>query len=256
MRFPRLTLPALLLAVALTPAAAAAQGAAKLAPAKPYKAIAVQVPPPVNDPSFDAFRKDLAGIAQRKDRAALARVVVPKGFFWESEGGKGPDPKKSGVDNLAAALGLDSQDGSGWEALAAVAAEPSAAPDSQRKGVLCSPAMPEINDKEFEDLTKATQTDASEWAYVTKPGTEMRAGPQPDAAVVEKLSPTVIRVLLEESPAAAVLGGDALRVVAPDGKTGYVPANSLGSLASDQVCYLRDANGWKIAGVYGGGDQQ
>src|SRR5690348_5623653 len=57
------------------PQAPAAQAPAP-APIKPYKALAVTTPGPVNDPSYDAFRKQLADVAKRKDRAALTRLVV------------------------------------------------------------------------------------------------------------------------------------------------------------------------------------
>src|SRR5215217_3913241 len=104
---------ALCAAVTLAPAPLAAQQQKsapqqKAAPApalpqaaapKPYKPLAVTLPAVVNDQSFDAFRQEIAKVAQRKDRAALARMVVAKGFFWEREDGK-PAPKKSGIDIL------------------------------------------------------------------------------------------------------------------------------------------------------------
>jgi hypothetical protein len=77
------------------------------APPKPYKKISVNLPAPLADPSLEAFRKQLADIARRKDRAALAAAIVPQGFFWEREGGDAADEKKSGIDNFAAATGLD-----------------------------------------------------------------------------------------------------------------------------------------------------
>ena len=67
------------------------------APPKPYKALAITPPPmPVADPSFDAFRKQLGEVAQKKDRAALARLVVAQGFFWERENGDRADKRKPG----------------------------------------------------------------------------------------------------------------------------------------------------------------
>src|SRR5437868_313989 len=50
-----------------------------IAPAKPYKAIAVTPPVPLADPSFEAFRKQVADAAQKKDRAGLAKLVVAQG---------------------------------------------------------------------------------------------------------------------------------------------------------------------------------
>jgi hypothetical protein len=43
-----------------------------------------------------------------------------------------------------------------------------------------------------------------------------------------------------------------VRVVTPSGKVGYVPDDAIGSLDLDQLCYLKDAAGWKIAGYAGG----
>src|SRR5580704_16133384 len=54
--------------------------AQRSAPPKPYKAVPVTLAAPSNDPSFEAFRKQLADIANRKDRAALTRVVVANNF--------------------------------------------------------------------------------------------------------------------------------------------------------------------------------
>lgn len=53
-----------------------------MAPIKPFKPVAETPPAPFNDPSFVAFRKTLGDVAERKDRAALAKLVVSQGFFW------------------------------------------------------------------------------------------------------------------------------------------------------------------------------
>src|SRR5215831_5610153 len=95
----------------------------------PYSVVPVAPAKPVSDPTLDAFRKELGDIAKRKDRAALSRLIVYRGFFWEGDD-KSADPRKSGIDNLAAALGLDAKDGSGWDALAELAAEANAGPDA------------------------------------------------------------------------------------------------------------------------------
>ena len=64
-------------------AAIAQQQMQEPAPPKPYKQVAVSLSAPINDPSFEAFRKQLADIAERKDRKALAALIVSEGFFWE-----------------------------------------------------------------------------------------------------------------------------------------------------------------------------
>jgi hypothetical protein len=50
-----------------------------MAPPKPYKPVAVTLPQPYNDPSFEAFRKQLGEIASHKDRAALADTGRERG---------------------------------------------------------------------------------------------------------------------------------------------------------------------------------
>jgi hypothetical protein len=170
------------------------------APPGPYKSIAITLPPRQSDASFDAFRKELAEIVKKKDRAALAGKVVAKGFFWQREDSNDADPKKSSIDNLTAALGLDAPDGSGWQALGNYAADATATPLPEMKGVICSPAMPSFNEEEMEKVAQSTRTDASEWAYPTSNGVELRAKPEAGAPVIEKLGMVMVRILLEETP--------------------------------------------------------
>src|SRR5690349_1829014 len=75
------------------------------APAQAYKPVTVQLPKPLADPSFEAFRKQLVTIAQKKDRAGLGRVVA-QNFFWIPEDQDAADNRKSGIENLAKAIGL------------------------------------------------------------------------------------------------------------------------------------------------------
>jgi hypothetical protein len=227
-----------------------------VAPPKPYKPVPVGLPSPVNDPSFEAFRKQLGDIANRKDRAALARLVVTQGFFWESESGDKIDKRKSAVDNLATALGgLGGKDAPGWDSLVTAAADPTLEPLAERKGVLCGPAGPTIDEKAFETLTKETGTDPGDWGFPVSPNVEVRSAAQANAPVVEKLGMALVRVLPEEPPQgnAAPNPPAFIRVVAPSGKTGFVPAESISPIGFDQLCYVKDASGgWKITGYLGG----
>ena len=225
---------------------------AQLAPPKPYKPVAIKLPEPVKDPSFEAFRKQIGEAAQKKDRAALARLVVAQGFFWDREEGEGADKKKSGIDNLAAALGLNNKDGAGWDMLNGYAQDPTASPAPDHTGSVCAPAEPSYSDQELEALLKATQTDVPEWGYPVNAGVEVRDKPQQNAPVVDKLGLTLVRVLPDSGPAAAV--ASYVRVVLPSGKTGYVAADAIAPLGNDQICYIKDAGGWKISGYIGGGE--
>jgi len=221
------------------------------APPKPYKPVPVTLPQPYSDPSFAAFRKQIADIAGRKDRAALARLVV-RNFFWMGEKGDKADKKKSGIDNLAAAIDLDAKDGSGWQALTAVADEATLEPVPERKGIMCSPASPKFDEMAADQVAKDTGTDPAEWGYPSKPDVEVRAQAQANAPVIEKLGLNLVRVMPEQ-PAAGAPEQDQpfLRVVTPSGKVGFVLAELISSLDTDQLCYVKDATGWKIAGYAG-----
>ena len=223
------------------------------APIKAYQPVGTTLPTTVNDPAFEAFRRQLGEVAVKKDRAGLARIVVAQGFFWKGEKGEKADKNKSGMDNLAAAIQLNAKDDSGWDQLASYAFDPTAAPIATVKDVICSPADPVFNDKEFEGLLKATQTDLEEWGYPLLSGIEVRASRGPNAPVIETLGLHFIRVLVEES---AVVPGPnqlpSLQVVTPGGKTGFIPAFALAPLGNDQLCYRKEADGWKIVGYIGG----
>jgi hypothetical protein len=220
------------------------------APVKPYKPVAVTPAKPFNDASFDAFRKRLVEIAQKKDRAALARLVA-KDFFWEGENGEQGDKKKSGIDNLAKAIELDAKDGSGWEMIAAYAQEQSAALDPDRKGVVCSPADPDFDDQQTEALLKETETDPAEWVYPLADGVEVREKAQANSPVVEKLGLHFVRVLIDDAAGNLDQSQDFVRVATPSGKTGFVSVDQLLPLGGDQLCYSKDSSGWKIAGYVG-----
>jgi len=213
----------------------------------PYTPVPITLPPAVNDPSFDAFRQGLAEIAQKKDRAALARLVTAN-FFWIPEDTDLADKRKSGIDNLAKALGLEGPDAIGWDALAAYAAEASAMADPQRKGVFCAPSEPVFDEKAADELANATHTD---WVFPLRDGVEVRAEAKQDAPVVDKLGLYLVRALVDESPANAVYASF-VKVMLPSGKIGFVPVETVLPIGGEQLCYVKDASGWKIAGFLGG----
>ena len=76
----------------------------------------------------------------------------------------------------------------------------------------------------------------------------MRAGSQPTSPVVEKLGLHFVRVMQDPN----VQPGPMIRVVTPSGKTGFVPAEALSPLGNDQLCFTKEAAGWKISGFIGG----
>jgi hypothetical protein len=255
-------LAALAAAALLVPGAGQAQQAQQLLPLKPppappikpYQAVAATPPGPYNDPSFLTFRQQLADVATRKDRAALAKLVVAKGFFWIQDKDRA-DPHKSGIDNLAKAIDLDATDGSGWDTVSAFASDPTGSELPEQKGIICAPADPTIDPKAFQALAEATQTDPSEWGYPLKDGVEVHAAAQPNAPVIEKLGTNLVHVLPDTAPQDNANQPPFLHIATPSGKSGFVALDSIAPLGGDQMCYTKDAGGWKIAGYLGGAAQ-
>ena len=199
-------------------------GQAAPVPPGPYKPVAIKMPAALNDPTFDAFRKELAQVA---------------------------DKSKPAIDNIAKALSLNGADAFGWEALAAYAADATTMPDPQRRGVICAPAEPEFDEKAADELANLTHTDAADWAFPIRNGIEVRSGAKQDAPVVDKLGLHLVRVLADDSPANAVTAAF-LKVVTPSGKVGYVPVETVLPIGGEQLCYVKEGGSWKIAGFLGG----
>jgi hypothetical protein len=220
-----------------------------MAPPAPYAVLKVAPPKPYSDPALAAFRKELGAVAQKKDRPALAKLVIAQGFFWLKETGNAAG-KKTGIEALATALSLAAKDGSGWETLAEFAKDETAAPFPDRPNTVCSPAGPEFDVTALEKLAETTRTDVGDWGFTSADGVEVRATASQNAPVVEKLGMHFVRVMPDMAPNASQ---DFMRVVAPSGKVGFVVAEAINPLGSDQLCYGKDAGGaWKIVGMIGG----
>ena len=183
---------------------------------------------------------------------ALAAMVVAQGFFWNRGNRDSADKRKSGLENLATALGLNNKNSAGWEILFSFTDDPTASPSVGHKGAICAPAEPAYNAQEFEALIKATQTDASEWGYPVSAGIEVHATAQTASPVIDKLGLAFVRVNAGNAPSSA----NFVRVITPAGKAGYVSADAIAPIGNDQICYVKDGGVWKIGGYVGGGEPQ
>ncbi len=218
-------------------------------PPAPYTALAVAPPKPYTDPSLAAFRQQLAAVAKKKDRAALAKLVLAKDFFWMKEEGNAAG-KKTGIEALATALSLAAKDGSGWETLSEFVSDETASPYPDRPNTVCSPAGPDFKTEDLEKLVAATKTDIGEWGFTAEENIEVKASAQANAPVIEKIGMIFVRVMPDLAPNASQ---EFMRIVTPSGKVGFVPAEAINPLGSDQLCYGKDAAGaWKIVGMIGG----
>ena len=223
----------------------------------PYKPVGVTLLAAPSDPGLDALRKDLAALAKSKDRAKLSSHLVAQDFFWERDFSGGFDASRSPLDNLSAALGLDAEDGVGWDALAAFAAEPSVGPLPGRPASMCAPASVQFDDAARAKLIEDMHTDGIEWLYPRRAGLTVHAAPRGNAASVETLGLHFVHLLgFEDSKAESdPIRSAWMRVVTPAGKTGFLAPGSLLSPYTDRLCFAKAADGtWRIAGYVGGGD--
>jgi hypothetical protein len=221
----------------------------QVAPPAPYTALKVGPPKPYSDPGLAAFRKELIAVAQKKDRPALAKLVLAQGFFWMKEAGNAAG-KRTGIDALATALSLAAKDGSGWESLSEFASDETAAVYPDRPNTVCSPAGPDFNPQDLEKLAETTKTDIGDWGFTSQDGAEVRAAGQQNAPVIVKLGMHFVRVMPDTAPNASQ---EFMRIVTPGGKVGFVSAEAINPLGSDQLCFGKDAAGaWKIVGMIGG----
>lgn len=233
----------------MMPLAAMAQASR---PPRPYQPVAITRPPPFKDASLATFRAMLALVANTRVYAELAPIVISQGFFWDRDFDRRYDPRRPAVDNLAAAISLESGNGSGWNMLAGFAAETSAEMLESRPGVLCAPAPPSYDSLAFSRLLDLTDTDDRDWAYPRDNETPARAAPQPDAAEIGILGARFVRLLGSERSNGDVATGREpwTRIALPDGKIGYVAPDRLIPLAGTRLCYMKDlADRWRIAGV-------
>ena len=99
-----------------------------------------------------------------------------------------------------------------------------------------------------------TVPDDRPWGYAVKDGTEVRAQADPNAPVIEKLGLNLVRVMPDQADQGAN-PPPFLHIATPSGKSGYVPVDALAPLGGDEMCYIKDAAGWKITGYFGGATQ-
>jgi hypothetical protein len=234
---------------------AAAQSSSR--PPRPYQPVAITRPAALDDVTFALFRAALAVAVKTRHYAELAPFVLERGFFWGRDFSQRFDPRKPAVDNLAAAIALEHGSGTGWQALAAFAAEATVEPLESRPGVICAPASPTYDVIDFARLLDTTVTSDIDWAYPRVDETPVRGAPEPDAANVGTLGPHFVRLLGfeggESEPAPSRTQW--ARLALPDGKQGFVAPGSLRSLTTERLCYIKDlVAGWRIAGYIAGGN--
>ena len=238
-------------AALLMAGAAAAQKHGKDAPAPtmPYKPVAIVPPKPMIDDSFEAMRKQLGEAAERKDRAAMARLVVRKDFSGTARTATPPtsaNPASTICRQRSASTTKTAPAGTFCRAMSTIRPRR----PRRARGRMCAPADPGFDGKAFDNLIKTTNTDATEWGYPLSPAIEAHASPQANAPVIEKLGLLFVRIMPERPSDPPSF----TRIATPAGKIGYVSIDSIAPIGNDQICYVKDGGAWKIGGYVGGGE--
>ena len=188
---------------------------------------------------------------RNKDRAALANLVVAQNFFWIQDKDLA-DKNKSGIDNLAKAIDLDAKDGSGWDTCSAARQRADRAGNcrSRKASSARRPIRPSI---------RRPSRRSARRPQPTRPNGAIRS------MTASKCMPRRSRIRRSSRSSAwfwcaccrtaasrTQIEPPLLHVATPSGKSGYIDAETLAPLGGDQMCYTKDAGGWKIAGYFGG----
>ena len=217
--------------------------------AEPYKPVTVALPQPMTDESFDAMRKQLGEAAQRKDRAAMARLVVAQGFFWQRENRIVADPHKSGLDVLSAALGLNNKDGAGWDILTAYRrSDRLAGARPHRRPVRAGRSG--VRPQGIRRVDQGDEYRSDEWGYPVSTEIEVHAA-RSRGTGDRKLSLYFVHIMPET---ASIRRRTACRDTEWPDRLCLV--DFIAPIGNDQICYVKDNGAWKIGGYVGGGEPQ
>lgn len=219
---------------------------------KTYPLVAVAIPKGPNDPSLGVFRQRVIDIAQKKDEAALERLLA-RDFFWERDFGSGFDELKSPLVNLSLAIGLGGDTDQGWRLLAAFA-QATPGPHDERENVFCGPPAPQYNVDAFEKTLEATKSDAFEWSYPVRQDVVVRDKGEDGAKEIARPGAHFIYTDLAARPQQFDPENDWTPVITHDGKRGFVAPGMLLTLLDPRLCYVKRGGAWLIAGYVGGGD--
>jgi hypothetical protein len=219
---------------------------------KSYLPVAVTIPPAPNDPSLTVFRATLTDIARKKDDVALQKLVA-RDFFWERDFGSGFEKQKSAFINFATALSLAAADDTGWRYLSAFA-EQLPGPHGKRKGVFCGPPEPKYNEKDYDKLLKATDSDVFDWSYPAHAHVIVREKGESGSPEIAKLTQHFVFSDLSARPQNFDPDKDWSPVILKDGKRGFVAPGELLTPLYPRLCFVKRDGRWLIAGYVGGGD--
>ena len=217
------------------------------AAAKPYKQVTITPAAPNTDASFEAFRKQLGDVANRKDRAALANLVS-NNFFWLGPKGDKADKRKSGIDNLAEAFELECERRVRLAGPRRLRSGPDAPAHSAAPWRFLCAGAAELRRQGDGAAHPGYKDQCGRLGVPKQANVEVHASADAKSPVVDKLGMYLVRILDDEFRRSAECRspcGHAGR------KAGFVSDEDLETLDTEHLCYVKDGTGWKITGVFG-----
>ena len=223
-------------------------------PIKPYTPVAAKPPVAYDDAAFVAFRKQLSDVAAKKDRAALAKLVVAQGFFWiqdkdmrRSEKARHRQSRQGDRSCRQGRLRLGHSRRLRQRADRGRIARPQGrvlrAGRSDHRSAGLRSARQGDADRSVRMGLSAQGRRRSSCRGATEFSGRRKAGFEPGARAARFGPPN------DPNPPAF------LHVATPSGKSGFIAMDAIAPLGGDQMCYSKDSSGWKITGYLGGASQ-
>jgi hypothetical protein len=232
----------------------------------PYPEIKVTIDAAYHpDAAFEKMQAAFVDAVAKKDVPALSALVAPT-FLW-TIGGRPSDELDLGRDaihNFKVVFGFRAPgedadgvvgDGPYWDALAALAGDPSYYAATDSGNLVCGPIAADVADNDlFEQARKTIETgdEGADW-YFTVANTDVMKAPRDTGAPIGKVGTVALPILgFYPSPQEGkpVSQFTHVEVLLPSGKSGWIPAAAVRPLFTDHLCYAKTPSGdWKIAAI-------
>jgi hypothetical protein len=188
------------------------------------------------DPSFKAFRDRLLAAVRQQDETVLYESLDPK--ITNSFGGEG------GVTEFNTLWKMGEERTKLWDELATIL---SMGGSFSGPGIVpktfCAPYVYSA----FPDV----QLDATNYAVITGTGVRVRTQPSLNAPIITSLSYDIVE--LDHEPAASgEANSEWVRIVAPNGKKGYVFGKYIRSPMDYRACFEKKQGKWKMIALVAG----
>jgi hypothetical protein len=185
------------------------------------------------DPSFKAFRDKLLTAVKRQDETVLYESLDPK--ITNSFGGEG------GVTEFNTHWKMGEERTRLWDELATILSMGGSFASVQGQKSFCAPYVY----SNFPD-----NLDATGYAAITGTGVRVRAAASLNAPVITALSYDIVQ--LDFEPSASGQNAEWVKIIAPNGKKGYVFGKYIRRPTDYRACFEKKQGKWKMTALIAG----